>query len=124
MSTPNVLTLLVVDDDRANLELITEVLEQEGLEILTTEDTEVGLEMFLRVRPRLVLVDLIMPKMNGLELLERILAVDPGIDVIFSKPSFLHHGLKVAVSGSDYPHVYLARGKRSDPLHSMILHNP
>jgi DNA-binding NtrC family response regulator len=84
MSKPAVLKLLAVDDNGQNLELITTVLEQEGLEILTTEDPEVGFEMFLRVRPRLVLVDLIMPKMNGMELLERILAVDPGTDVILT----------------------------------------
>src|SRR5450755_2907143 len=82
MSRPTVLKLLAVDDSRQNLDLITATLQQEGLEILTTEDPELGLEMFLRLRPRIVLLDLVMPKMNGMELLERIVAVDPGTDVI------------------------------------------
>jgi len=82
MSGPIVLTLLAVDDNRQNLDLITSALEQEGLEILTTEDPESGFEIFLRLRPRIVLLDLVMPKMNGMELLERIVGVDPGTDVI------------------------------------------
>ena len=82
MSGTTVLKLLAVDDNRQNLDLITATLEQEGLEILTTEDPESGLEMFLRLRPRIVLLDLVMPKMNGMELLERIVAIDPGTDVI------------------------------------------
>lgn len=82
MSGPTCLKLLAIDDNRQNLDLIATALEQEGLEILTAEDPEVGLEIFLRVRPRIVLLDLVMPKMNGMELLERIVAVDPGTDVI------------------------------------------
>ena len=82
MSGPPVLKLLAVDDNRQNLDLITATLEQEGLEIITTEDPESGLEIFRRLRPRIVLLDLVMPKMNGMELLERIVAIDPGTDVI------------------------------------------
>jgi DNA-binding NtrC family response regulator len=82
MSGPTVLKLLAIDDDRQNLDLITKALEQEGLEILTSEDPELGLEIFLRDRPRIVLLDLVMPKMNGMEVLERIVSVDPGTDVI------------------------------------------
>ncbi len=82
MSEPTVLKLLAIDDDRQTLDLITAALEQEGLEILASEDPELGLEMFLRVRPRIVLLDLVMPKMSGMEVLERIVAVDPGTDVI------------------------------------------
>jgi DNA-binding NtrC family response regulator len=82
MSGPTVLKLLAIDDDRQNLDLITAALEQQGLEILTSEDPELGLEIFQRVRPRIVILDLVMPKMNGMDVLERIVDVDPGTDVI------------------------------------------
>jgi len=74
--------LLVVDDTPENLELIAEALAQKGVQILTASDPEAGFELFLRTRPQIVLVDLVMPKMNGMELLERIAAADPGTDVI------------------------------------------
>lgn len=74
--------LVAIDDDPKNLELITESLAQEGLEVLTTTDAERGLELVLRRRPQIVLVDLMMPKFGGMEVLERIVAADPGIDVI------------------------------------------
>ena len=82
MSEPKPLTLLAIDDSPENLELIRAALEHSEVEVLTSEDPEAGLETFLRVRPRIVLLDLLMPKMTGIELLERIVAVDPGTDVI------------------------------------------
>jgi len=74
--------LLAIDDNPENLELITATLESESLEILTENDPEVGFETFLRARPRIVLLDLVMPKVSGMELLERIVGIDPGVNVI------------------------------------------
>jgi DNA-binding NtrC family response regulator len=82
MNAPNVIKLLAIDDNSENLALIATSLESESLEILTENDAEVGFETFLRVRPRIVLLDMVMPQVNGMELLERIVAVDPGVDVI------------------------------------------
>jgi len=82
MSVPCVLKLLAIDDNQENLALITASLENEALQISTETDPEVGFETFLRIRPRIVLLDLVMPKVSGMELLERIVAVDPGVDVI------------------------------------------
>ncbi len=81
-TTASKIKLLAVDDDPQNLEMIKLALEREGLEILTSQDPEEGLEIFLRTKPKLVLLDLVMPKMGGMELLQRILAVDPGAEVI------------------------------------------
>jgi DNA-binding NtrC family response regulator len=76
------LKLLAIDDDPENLEIIRIALERDGLEILTAHDPEDGYEIFLRVRPKIVLLDLVMPKVNGIEMLERIVRVDPGVEVI------------------------------------------
>lgn len=75
-------TLLAIDDDPQNLELITAALEQPGLHILTVTDPEMGLDLFYRRLPRIVLCDWMMPKMNGMEVLEKIIAADPGTEVI------------------------------------------
>jgi DNA-binding NtrC family response regulator len=82
MNAPTVLKLLAIDDNPENLALIAASLERESLEILTENDPEVAFETFLRVRPRIVLLDMVMPKVSGMELLERIVAVDPGVEVI------------------------------------------
>ena len=81
MNQPPV-TLVAIDDDPRALELITEGVGQEGLEVLTASDPEEGLRLVLRHRPQIVLLDLVMPKLTGMELLERIAEAAPETDVI------------------------------------------
>jgi DNA-binding NtrC family response regulator len=82
MSAPIPLTLLAIDDDAQNLELVSDALAQQGLQILTADDPDVGFSIFLDARPKIVLLDLVMPNVGGMELLERMLGVDPGLEVI------------------------------------------
>jgi len=82
MSKPSAFKLLVIDDDPQTLSLIADALESESLEILTAEEPEAGLELFLQTRPRIVLLDFVMPKVSGMELLERMLAADPAANVV------------------------------------------
>jgi len=82
MSDVKSLTVLAIDDSPENLELIRAALEQQDVEILTASEPELGLEMFQKARPRVVLLDLVMPRVNGMEVLERIVSIDPGTDVI------------------------------------------
>src|SRR5579862_9811628 len=74
--------LVAVDDTPSALELLAESLQQEGLSIFTSTDPEEGLELVYREHPQIVLLDLVMPKMSGLQMLERIVEFDPAIDVI------------------------------------------
>lgn len=82
MSPTVTLKLLAIDDDAQTLEMFERALARQGIEIFTAQDPEQGFEMFLRTRPRIVLLDLVMPKMSGIEILERISAIDPGVDII------------------------------------------
>ena len=77
-----IVKLLAVDDTPASLELLAESLQQEGLRIFTSTDPEEALELVFRERPQVVLLDLVMPKLSGLQMLERIVDFDPAIDVI------------------------------------------
>jgi DNA-binding NtrC family response regulator len=74
--------LVAIDDTPESLELVSEALEQDGLEILKATDPEVGMDLIFREHPQIVLVDLVMPKVNGMEVLERTVEFDPSIDVI------------------------------------------
>jgi DNA-binding NtrC family response regulator len=82
MTSSTTLKLLAIDDDVQSLEIIKLALKRQGLEIMTSDDPEEGFDIFLRTRPRIVLLDLVMPKVSGIEILERMVGVDPGVDVI------------------------------------------
>ena len=83
MNQPGVrLKLLLVNDERENLDLIRSTLAGQPVRIFTAPNAEVALERFLQVRPRIVLADLVMSGMNGLELMDKVLAKDPGIDFL------------------------------------------
>jgi DNA-binding NtrC family response regulator len=74
--------LLAIDDELQSLEFIKDALSPDEVEVLTANDPKTGLEIFRRARPQIVLLDLVMPGVRGLEALEWILAADPGTDVI------------------------------------------
>jgi DNA-binding NtrC family response regulator len=74
--------LVAIDDTPQSLELVAEALEQDGLEIFTATDPEAGLDLIYREHPHIVLVDLVMPKLSGMEVLERTVEFDPSIEVI------------------------------------------
>jgi len=74
--------LVVIDDDPANIKLVRFVLANEGLEIHAASNAQSGLELIRRLRPQIVLLDLVMPGVQGMEVLQTILEFDPGTDVI------------------------------------------
>ena len=82
MSKSKNFKLLAIDDDPQTLSLVADALGDEGLEILTAEDPEAGFQLFQSLRPKVVLLDLIMPGMSGMDMLERIVSSDPGANVI------------------------------------------
>ena len=65
--------ILAIDDDPPSLELVTSALDQKGVEMFGASNPEEGLAVFQREAPDIVLLDLMMPKMNGIEVLKRIL---------------------------------------------------
>src|SRR5579864_425976 len=75
-------SLLIIDDNAGSLEMLSSALTQPELEILTAADPEVGLDLVFERHPHIVLTDLVMPHLSGLEVLERIVEFDPSIDVI------------------------------------------
>jgi len=62
-------SVLVVDDDPVILRLLQVNFELEGIEVATAADGDEGLKMAQSDRPDLVISDIMMPKVNGLELL-------------------------------------------------------
>jgi len=65
-------TILIVDDQPVDRNLLEEVLQTEGYATATADDGQMALDSFTRLRPDLVLVDAMMPHMNGYEVCKRL----------------------------------------------------
>lgn len=63
-------TILVVDDEQDLLDLIEYNLKKEGFDVLKAEDGEEGIQVARDKSPDLVLLDIMMPKMDGMEVVE------------------------------------------------------
>ena len=74
--------LLYAEDNRLTAKEMTEILEEEGYEVVTTYSGDEAWETFERISPDLVLLDFRMPGLNGLEVFERIRQVDAEIPVL------------------------------------------
>jgi len=75
-------TLLVIDDDRLNCDMLHSIFSRQGYQVLTATGGQDGLRLFHRHKPRVTLLDLRMPGMDGLAVLKEIRAQDPGAGVI------------------------------------------
>lgn len=78
----NPISLVIIDDNLRSLEFISAALTGDGVQIFTASSPEEGLDLVYTHRPQVVMTDLVMPQMTGLEVLERITEFDPVIDVI------------------------------------------
>jgi len=99
--------ILAVDDELLNLELLEAVLMPEGFTVETAMSGKEALDIIKRVSPDLVLLDVMMPGMNGYEVCEKIRADTslPHIPIIFvtaryKDPKDMIHGLDIG--GDDY----------------------
>src|SRR5438105_3948512 len=104
MPTKPAVSVLVIDDNAGSLELLSAALAHPDIEILTASDPEQGLDLVAGQHPQIVLTDLVMPGMTGLEVLERVMEMDPSTDVILMT---VHYSTETAVEAikkgaSDY----------------------
>ncbi|MBC7333195.1 MAG: response regulator [Actinobacteria bacterium] len=74
--------ILVVEDEDNIRDLYREELQDEGYEVETASDGASGYEAFLKYRPNLITIDIKMPDMDGVELLQRIRKLDKKVPII------------------------------------------
>jgi CheY-like chemotaxis protein len=67
-------SVLIVDDDLTLREMYEEYLKASGYTVLSAQDGEEGLKMATESKPSAILLDLMMPKMNGIEVLRNLKA--------------------------------------------------
>ena len=76
--------ILLVDDEEGIQLLYREEFEEEGFEVATAYNGEEALEQFSQELPDLVILDINMPGMNGIEVLRRMKEINPNLPVILS----------------------------------------
>jgi len=76
------LRVVVIDDDEQHLKFVATLISQDNVVVFTSADSRAGLDLVRMQHPQLVIVDLIMPGMGGMEILEKIIDFDPATEVI------------------------------------------
>jgi two-component system NtrC family sensor kinase len=76
------LKLLLIDDEEPARKIVGMSLTSDGYQVLTAEDGKAGLEVFEKETPPIVLTDIKMPGMDGIEVLKRIKQINPETEVI------------------------------------------
>ena len=75
-------TILIIDDEEIIRQSLCDQLEDLGYRVLTAEDGRAGMELIERERPELILTDLRMPEMGGLEVIKRSKELASNIPII------------------------------------------
>lgn len=121
MSSNNPPLVLVVDDHVPAVGMLTRLLEREGYQVISAYDGEQAIEMCSRTTPDLILLDVMMPKLNGFEVLkilrseEHTHSIPTILITAKNTPDDIEHGL--GLGADDYiakpfnPRELLARAK-------------
>jgi DNA-binding response OmpR family regulator len=77
----NMTKIAIIEDDQAISQMYRMKFEAEGFNVETASNGKLGLELAENMRPDIILLDLMMPEMNGDEMLKRMRATDWGKDI-------------------------------------------
>jgi two-component system alkaline phosphatase synthesis response regulator PhoP len=110
--------ILVVDDEKSILDLVTAYLRQEGYEVYTALDGPAGLKAAQMLRPDLIVLDIMLPGMDGIEVLTRLRREsDAYVIMLTAKSEETDKIVGLSVGADDYltkpfsPRVLVARVK-------------
>lgn len=95
--------VLVIDDDASIRELMTRMLKREGFSVYTASSGEEGLEMAMRIKPSVILLDVMLPRMDGWAVLTKIKSTPELADIPVVMQSILDEANKGFMLGArDY----------------------
>jgi CheY-like chemotaxis protein len=102
-AAPGRRTIVVIDDERAMRELLERFVRREGYEVVTAPDGETGLALARELRPAAVILDVMMPRMDGWSVLSAIKA-DPDISAtpVIMVTMSRERGLSLALGAADH----------------------
>jgi two-component system chemotaxis response regulator CheY len=87
---------LIIDDSRVNQDVLTSYLHEAGYTTASAVDGEEGFERFNTIHPSITFLDIVIPKISGLELLKKIKSSDPDSTVIMVSSYATQQSIKQA----------------------------
>jgi len=96
--------ILVIDDEQHIVDVVIYVLEENGFEVFSALDGEAGLEKFSKIKPDLVVLDLMLPGIPGLELFKKMREAKPYVPIIMltSRSDEIDRVLGLELGADDY----------------------
>lgn len=93
---------LVIDDQRVTVIVIEEVLKNNGYEVITTTDSSLAQHLVENKHPDIVILDILMPNVDGIELLKIIRKNHPNLPIITisSDPQYLRMSERLGATAS------------------------
>lgn len=114
------LSVLIVEDESFSLDVLEQALEPLGCETLSARNGEEALPKFYFGFPGIIVTDIKMPRMDGLELMKRVQEIDPGVPVILLTA---HGDVETAVQAMrDGAFDFIEKPYRAEPLRTKVLH--
>ncbi len=98
-------TLLVIDDDRATLHLMQQTFRDTGVTVETARTAGDGLDIITAQHPDLVLLDVMLPDISGIDVFQNIKRLDPRLPVIFITAGGTSDTAIEAVKGGAYDYL-------------------
>ena len=116
-------TILVVEDDESLRNLLKKKFVQEGYEVVEGENGIEGLKLFKDIGPDLLLMDVVMPKMDGITMLKEIRKLEGGkkIPVIVLTNLSDHDELSAALENGVYDYLIKSNWKLTDVVERVKL---
>lgn len=113
------LTLLYVEDNKGLQVIARRLMEKFFSNVISASDGEEGYQLFKELRPQIIITDIRMPRLNGLDMIKKIKKIDPDIKVIitsaYDDKEYLLEAVKIGVFD------YLKKPVKIDDLASTLL---
>ncbi|MBI4766121.1 MAG: response regulator [Deltaproteobacteria bacterium] len=115
--------ILVVEDEFGLHEIFREIFHMEGYEVRIATNGLNGYQIYKEFKPNLVFTDIIMPEMDGLELVSKIREIDPRIKVVYMSGFFGIKNLKERIRDEVEKYGYLTFSKPFKLSHMLEIVN-
>jgi YesN/AraC family two-component response regulator len=94
-------TVMYVEDDLATQKLIKRILNRHCKEVFVANDGVEGLSLYKKIHPNIVISDIVMPNMNGIEMSEKIKELNPkqiiSLFTAYNEPEFKEKALELQI---------------------------
>ena len=90
--------ILIVDDDPGMVETLADILELEGFHVVTVQDGRRALDVIQDQAFQLIVMDLKMPGISGLDAFREIIQIDPDARIVFMTAYYQEEAVRAAIS--------------------------